>query len=139
VQWERRSSDRHAVVQPTNSHQNTSGLNPPILLISLKRIKSFAYLLPIIYREGHMNQRLVTCERLALANLLAVMLFSIIGCFMGFYGRFTWYSVPIFIGFNLSLYFLALVRYPRDTGFGMIFIFIILTQWLSVGMFLGLK
>ena len=70
-----------------------------------------------------MNLRLVTCERVALANLLAVMLFSIIGCFIGLYGRFAWFSIPIFIGFNISLYFLALIRYPRDTGFWMIFIF----------------
>ena len=83
-----------------------------------------------------MNSRTVTCDRLALANLIAVVLFSIIGCSVGFYGRFPWYSIPLFIGFNASLYCLSVIRFPRDTGFGMIFVFIILTQWLSLGIFL---
>ena len=75
-------------------------------------------------------------EKIALANLIAVTAFSIYACFAGIATPFPLYIVPVFIGFNFSLYILSLIRYPGDNGFGMIFIFILMTQWLSVGMFI---
>ena len=83
-----------------------------------------------------MFSKVLKSERIALANFVAVILFSLYACFTGMAGTFAWYVVPIFIGFNLSLYILSLLRYPGDNGFGMIFVFIMLTQWLSLGMFI---
>ncbi len=83
-----------------------------------------------------MAAKYFSSERIALANLITVVLFSIYACLTGMAGVFEWYIVPIFIAFNVSLYVLSLVRYPGDSGFGLIFIFILLTQWLSLGMFI---